>query len=259
MASDAEDEGHIEHLEAKFLVDKQKRIENAMSWHPKQEKLIKSWGEKALGYRWIHHRCAVRHSTAHTNFSIINIAMTTLAGLGTLVASSEDENSQILLYVFSFLNLSAAGIASVHKFLRCGEQYESNMQTSKLFSRLARDISLELSLEPEDRMNAVEYCHKVREDYDKIIDHAPEVPNDIIKEYKKMMDEEDPENKLARPEMANGKFKIYSSSERVDNASIEEHTTRWTNLLNKATSRWRSLQQAEQSARPTRASVASVV
>jgi len=259
MASDAEDEGHIEHLEAKFLVDKQKRIENAMSWHPKQEKLIKSWGEKALGYRWIHHRCAVRHSVSHTNFSIINIALTTLAGLGTLVASSEQENSQILLYVFSFLNLSAAGIASVHKFLRCGEQYESNMQTSKLFSRLARDISLELSLEPEDRMNAVEYCHKVREDYDKIIDHAPEVPSDIIKEYKKMMDEEDPNNKLARPEMANGKFKIYSSSERANDESVQEHTTRWTNLLNKATNRWRSLPQAEQSSRPTRASVASVV
>ena len=230
MSSDAEDD-HIEHLEAKFLVDKQKRIENAMSWHPKQEKLIKSWGEKALGYRWIHHRCAVRHSTAHTNFSIINIAMTTLAGLGTLIASSENQNSQILLYTFSFLNLGAAGIASIHKFLRCGEQFESNMQTSKLFSRLARDISLELSLEPEDRMNAVEYCHKIREDYDKIIDHAPEVPTDIINEYKSMMDKEDPENTLARPEMANGKFKIYSSSEKVDNQSIEEHTNRWSNIL----------------------------
>jgi hypothetical protein len=231
MASDAGEDDHIEHLEAKFLVDKQKRIENAMSWHPKQEKLIKSWGEKALGYRWIHHRCAVRHSTAHTNFSIINIAMTTLAGLGTLIASSENQNSQILLYTFSFLNLGAAGIASIHKFLRCGEQFESNMQTSKLFSRLARDISLELSLEPEDRMNAVEYCHKIREDYDKIIDHAPEVPTDIINEYKSMMDKEDPENTLARPEMANGKFKIYSSSEKVDNQSIEEHTNRWSNIL----------------------------
>jgi len=231
MASDAGEDDHIEHLEAKFLVDKQKRIENAMSWHPKQEKLIKSWGEKALGYRWIHHRCAVRHSTAHTNFSIINIAMTTLAGLGTLISSSENQNSQILLYTFSFLNLGAAGIASIHKFLRCGEQFESNMQTSKLFSRLARDISLELSLEPEDRMNAVEYCHKIREDYDKIIDHAPEVPTDIINEYKSMMDKEDPENTLARPEMANGKFKIYSSSEKVDNQSIEEHTNRWSNIL----------------------------
>ena len=234
MASDAGEDDHIEHLEAKFLVDKQKRIENAMSWHPKQEKLIKSWGEKALGYRWIHHRCAVRHSTAHTNFSIINIAMTTLAGLGTLISSSENQNSQILLYTFSFLNLGAAGIASIHKFLRCGEQFESNMQTSKLFSRLARDISLELSLEPEDRMNAVEYCHKIREDYDKIIDHAPEVPTDIINEYKSMMDKEDPENALARPEMANGKFKIYSSSEKENDASVLEHTTRWTNILNKA-------------------------
>ena len=157
--------------------------------------------------------------------------MTTLAGLGTLIASSENQNSQILLYTFSFLNLGAAGIASIHKFLRCGEQFESNMQTSKLFSRLARDISLELSLEPEDRMNAVEYCHKIREDYDKIIDHAPEVPTDIINEYKSMMDKEDPENTLARPEMANGKFKIYSSSEKVDNQSIEEHTNRWSNIL----------------------------
>ena len=48
MASDAE-EDHMEHLEAKFLVDKQKRIENAMSWHPKQEKLIKSWGKRLWG------------------------------------------------------------------------------------------------------------------------------------------------------------------------------------------------------------------
>ena len=253
MSSDAEDD-HIEHLEAKFLVDKQKRIENAMSWHPKQEKLIKSWGEKALGYRWIHHRCAVRHSSAHTNFSIINIAMTTLAGLGTLIASSENQKSQILLYTFSFLNLSAAGIASVHKFLRCGEQFESNMQTSKLFSRLARDISLELSLEPEDRMNAVEYCHKIREDYDKIIDHAPEVPSYIINEYKKMMDEEDPENKLTRPEMANGKFKIYSSSERANDESTQEHTIRWTNLLNKATSKMRNLSTTN-TTRPPFASV----
>src|SRR6056300_468298 len=230
MEPDAEDD-HIEHLEAKFLVDKQKRIENAMSWHTKQEKLVKSWGEKALGYRWLHNRSAQNHNASHRNLSVSYIGITTVAGLGTLVSSSSGVASMALLYTFSFLNLAAAGIASIHKFLRCGEQYEANAQTSKMFGRLARDISLELSLELEDRMNAVEYCHKIREEYDKIIDHAPEVPTDIINEYKSMMDKEDPENTLARPEMANGKFKIYSSSEKVDNQSIEEHTNRWSNIL----------------------------
>jgi len=229
MEPDAE-EGHIEHLEAKFLVDKQKRIENAMSWHPKQEKLIKSWGEKALGYRWLHNRSAQNHNASHRNLSVSYIGITTVAGLGTLVSSSSGVASMALLYTFSFLNLAAAGIASIHKFLRCGEQYEANAQTSKMFGRLARDISLELSLELEDRMNAVEYCHKIREEYDKIMDHAPDIPSDIVEEYKRMMKTDDPNCEISRPDVANGKFKIYSTSERFS----ENNEERWSNIVKKA-------------------------
>jgi len=199
-------------LEARNMVEKNKKREIAESWHHKQEKLIKSWGEKCLGYRWLLHRNAQYHSKINRNLSISNISLSTVASLGTLMGTSL-EGGSILLYVFGFINLVSVGIASVHKFLRSGEQFELNIQTSKQFSRLARDISLELSLEKEDRMDAVNYCNKVREEYDKIMDRVPEIPNWVIQEYKKTMEKDDPNGTISRPDIANGKFKIYSSSE----------------------------------------------
>jgi len=188
-----------------------KKREIAESWHPRQEKLIKSWGEKCLGYRWILHRNAQHHSKINRNLSISNIALSTVSSLGTLLGTSM-RGGNVLIYTFGFVNLFGVAVASVHKFLRSGEQYELNIQTSKQFSRLARDISLELSLEKEDRMDAVDYCNKVREEYDKIMDRVPEIPNWIIQEYKLVMDKDDPDGLISRPDVANGKFKIYSSS-----------------------------------------------
>ena len=62
-------------------------------------------------------------------------------------------------------------------------------------------------------MDAVNYCNKVREEYDKIMDRVPEIPNWVIQEYKQGMEKDDAHGTISRPDIANGKFKIYSSSE----------------------------------------------
>jgi len=202
---------------AKRIADLQRKKEIAESWHPQQEKLIRIWGEKCLGYRWLHDRTAKYHSVIHRNMSIATIMGSAVAGIGTMTASGS--GGMIIpatMYAFSMINLATAALASIHKFLRSGEKYEANLQISKMFSGLARDITMELSLEKEDRVLAFDYCNKIRLEYDKLIDIAPDIPEEVIKKYKEMMELEDPEGIIHKPDVANGKFKIYSSYSYAD-------------------------------------------
>ena len=203
--------------DAKRIVEIQKRQEIAESWHPKQEKLIRIWGEKCLGYRWLHDRTAKYHGVIHRNLSIATIVGSAMAGIGTMtVSGTETGSTPGLLYAFSFVNLATVLVASIHKFLRSGEKYEANVNISKMFGGLARDITMELSMEKEDRVMAFDYCNKLRLDYDKLIDLSPDIPEHVILKYKEMMEKEDPEGEIHKPDIANGKFKIYSSYSYTD-------------------------------------------
>jgi hypothetical protein len=70
-----------------------------------------------------------------------------------------------------------------------------------VFSSFTRKISLELTLNPEDRKNCIQFCKICKMEYDKAVSESPMIPDEIINRFKREFPTE--KNK---PEVANGLF-----------------------------------------------------
>jgi len=106
-----------------------------------------------------------------------------------------------LPYIIAIMNIFSAMLSSLQKFLRSTEKSESHALYSKIFSSFTRKISLELSLNPRDRRECIEFCKQCRDEYDKAVTDCPLVPQVIINWFK-----EEFAHEKNKPEIANGLF-----------------------------------------------------
>jgi hypothetical protein len=67
------------------------------------------------------------------------------------------------------------------------------------YSKLYRNIDMELSLETQHREDVLEFVNKIRVEYDRLLDEAPDIPTESIDAFNESFP--DKENK---PDVCNG-------------------------------------------------------
>ena len=193
--------------------DKIKKRQVKESWTPQQERILKIWAEKASGWAWLHERSSRYYNRLTNRFSYPSIVLSTISGgLGFLMGGQEmtvdnaegkDGRVRSVNYYFTFtisvMNLVSAVLISLQKFKRTSEHAEMHSHMNKMFSSFYRKIVLELALQPGDRKDCLEFCKQCREEYDKLVNDAPDVPSRIIEAFKSTFDDA-----THVPEIANG-------------------------------------------------------
>ena len=120
------------------------------------------------------------------------------------------------------MNIAAAICMSFQKFLRSTENAEIHSRFFSIFSSYTRKIALELTLNPEDRKDCIDFCKACKDEYDKAVAESPSVPDSVIVLFKKNFS-----NEKNKPEVANGLFHFnnYKSKCETPRAHDEEiHT-----------------------------------
>jgi hypothetical protein len=177
---------------------KLKRMYIAQTWNKEEEQILQSWAEKASGWAWLHdksHRYYRKQSDFLTYPSII---LTTISsGLGF----TGMKQFWYITYVVAFMNIIATVFMSFQKFLRSTENSELHSRFFSIFSSYTRKIALELTLNPEDRKDCIDFCKMCKDEYDKAVAESPPIPDKVIIMFKKEFHSE--KNK---PEVANGLF-----------------------------------------------------
>ena len=90
---------------------------------------------------------------------------------------------------------------SFQKFLRNTENADLHSRYFSVFSSFTRKIALELTLNPEDRKDCIDFCKNCKDEYDKAVAESPSIPDNIIVQFKKEFS-----NEKNKPEVANGLF-----------------------------------------------------
>ena len=154
-------------------------------WHEQQMVILKEWGEKAGGYRWMHERAAARYKKMHIRFSLPVIILSTLAGTANFAQGSfTGELAEWAPSIIGGVNLLAGMITTVAQFLKIGELMEGHRVASITFGKFSRAIAVELSLPPDDRtMNGDEFLDKMRMEFDSLLEMAPPIPVDLGQLY----------------------------------------------------------------------------
>jgi hypothetical protein len=93
------------------------------------------------------------------------------------------------------------------------------------YSKYYRNIDMELSLEAKDRSCVIDFVKKCREEYDRLLDDAPDIPAISIEAFN--LEFPDRENK---PDVCNG-LSIIVSDETSSELASKKAVTRWLNTI----------------------------
>ena len=183
---------------AEATVAAARKLDNAASWSREQEQILKQWAEKAAGYRWLHDQSARHYKVLNNRFVYPQIVLSTLAGAGGVGLTSSGRGSGFG-YGIAMVNIFIALLTSFQKFTMAAEKSEQHGTTASQFASFYRNITLELSLNPQDRTECIELCKTSRVEYDRLLSIAPSVPVKMIDKFNHTFP--DAKNK---PDIANG-------------------------------------------------------
>ena len=200
-------------------------------WCPKQEKLLIRWAEKAAGYRWLHNHARMFYKKQNDWLSYPCIIISSITGVGGFaVLSPNDQNMSteqkqkivIFQYFFAFLNVVAGILTSISKFNNSSRMMESHSVMCVQYSKFYRNIDMELSLETKYREDVLEFVNKVRLEYDRLLDDAPDIPSHTIEAFNDMFP--DKENK---PDVCNGLSIISQDMTKSDEIRTSNVVKKW--------------------------------
>jgi len=156
---------------------------NAASWSPHMEDIMKSWGEKAAGLRWMHGKAAGKWKTLADRLTIAGISLTTLASAAAF-GSAGMAQSDAIAYTLGAVGLLASFVQSMKKFYNAEEKSAEHGSIAKQFGSFYRAMTLELGMGREDRRPADELSTWAAKEYDRMQQDAPNVPGDVVSAYK---------------------------------------------------------------------------
>tara|TARA_B110000503_G_scaffold21805_1_gene33411 strand:+ start:1659 stop:2384 length:726 start_codon:yes stop_codon:yes gene_type:complete len=213
-----------------------KKQDEDCEWCEKEEKLLIRWAEKAAGYRWLHNHARLFYTNRNDWLaypSIIIASMTGVGGFAVLnpsgsesVSTSAKNNIIYVQYFFAFLNVMGGILTSISKFSQSLSLSEAHSVHCVQWSKLYRSIDMELSLDAKHRSNIVQFREKLREDYDKLLESAPNIPAITIKAY--LIQFPDKENK---PDVCNG-LSMIVNDDAASLTSSRVAVTRWLGAFN---------------------------
>lgn len=193
-----------------------------MDWFNEHENLLSEWAEKARFYAWMHHRTSEHYTRLNNCLSLPLIIMGTISGSAnfTMVGNTSASfffTTAIPLIIGS-LNLCTVVLSAATKFLKSAELSENHSEFYRHYSKLVRNICLELSLPPNQRKPPFEICNVFRHEFDRLVSEAPSIPQYVIVEFNTKFP-----FKKNKPEIASGfeKINIYGRKKRIQ--SLEEN------------------------------------
>jgi len=179
-------------------MDKEKKLPKI--WHPQQEKILKSWGEAAACYRYMHYQSYLMYKKLSMKFTIPLIILSTITGTANF--AQETFPPTVQPYVPSAiggLSLITAIATTIMQFLKINELMEGHRVASVQYGKLSRTIRLELTLplgeRTQDGTNMVENC---RNEYDRLIEQSPNVPKRMIDDFEREFPDD---NQFFKPEI----------------------------------------------------------
>jgi hypothetical protein len=211
---------------------------DTQKWTKEQEELLAGWSERASGYRWLHSRSEKLYRCRNYTYTIPVIILSTLTGTANFAMDSfvPEENKQLAMACVGGVNIFAGILSTLQNFLRYAELMESHRVSEVSWSKLSRDIAVELTLEPKMRKPALDFLNVCRAEYDRLIEQSPTIDDNIIRRYKSEFKKI--EKDFNHPHVCNGlaKCKIFEADELEKKALMVANAG--DKLLNLKRNKW---------------------
>jgi len=205
MSVNSLNNSEAEALATARLGDIRKKV-NADSWSDNMENLMKQWGEKAAGLRFMHGHAGSQWKGFANKLAITGIVVTGFASTLSLVATSVDDTGvkDGILFGVGGIGLVSTLVQSFKKFYNAEEKAADHGSVSKQFGSFYRYMTLQLGMSREDRDPADVLTTWALKEYERLQQEAPNLGGGSVALFKKTFTNE----KQAIPDVAEDEFVI---------------------------------------------------
>jgi len=157
-----------------------------VEWSPENEKLLVEWCDVAQCYKWLNSRAHTKFSRMNTWFTIPAIILSTISGTASFAQSSLTESQKVYApMAIGSVNIFIGILTTIHQYLKIAELNESHRVSSIAWDKYARNIRIELSKAPLERLDAGVFLKHNRDEFDRLMETSPSIPETIIVDFMK--------------------------------------------------------------------------
>ena len=178
--------------------------DNIEDWSDEIEELLSEWGEISMCYSYLHNFSQRKYKKKYHHLQIPIIILSTLTGTANFATESyvPEEIKQGFSAGVGSLNLLAGIMGTLLAFLKYAEIYEGHRISAVSWSKLGRNIEIELSMDYRKRKNCRDFLKVCRSEYDNLLESSPNIDLDIIGMFNKKFNDKYPN--VRKPIICNG-------------------------------------------------------
>jgi len=161
-----------------------KRFNNG--WTKELEVLFADWGDRASCYRWMHDRTGRVYHSSDQSLAFPVIVLSTIGGAANFAMDSISQDPVIKRYVslgLGGLSILTGIISTIANRLAYASSAEAHRVAAVSWGKFNRLIVIEMSLHPDERMEAFAFMKMFRIELDRLIEQSPPIPESIIDKF----------------------------------------------------------------------------
>jgi len=177
-------------------------IGKEVEWTIEHEQILIEWADKAMCYRWLHSRSNMLYSTLNAWYTIPVIVISTLTGTANFAQERVPlaYQSYYVMVVGGF-NILAGIITTIQQFLKITQLNEAHRVSSIAWDKFYRNIKIEIAKHPSERIHATQMLKLCKEEFDRLMETSPVIPEKIITLFKDSFKKSDNYLKIIKPEI----------------------------------------------------------
>ena len=154
-------------------------------WTLEHEQILIEWADKAMCYRWLHSRSNAMYSTLNAWYTIPVIIISTVTGTANFAQERVPIQYQsFFVMLVGGFNILAGIITTIQQFLKITQLNEAHRVSSIAWDKFYRNIKIELAKHPDERMNVTQMIKLCKEEFDRLMETSPNIPDKIIQKFK---------------------------------------------------------------------------
>jgi len=153
-----------------------------IEWTGDHERILVEWADKAMCYRWMHAKANTMYTRLNIMFTIPVIIISTLTGTANFAQDRVPSSFQAMfVMIVGGFNLLAGIISTIQQFLKITQTNEAHRVSTISWDKFYRNTKIELAKHPNERIPVGQMIKMSKEEFDRLMETSPVVPEKIIK------------------------------------------------------------------------------
>ena len=173
-----------------------------IEWTIDHEDILIEWADKAMCFRWLHSRAHALYSKLNYNYTIPVIVISTLTGTANFAQDRVPVAYQgYFVMIVGGFNILAGIITTIQQFLKITQLNEAHRVSGIAWDKFYRNIKIELARHPDERMHVNQILKMCKEEFDRLMETSPNIPDEIIFEFKNKFKDSLEYDDIIKPEI----------------------------------------------------------